>query len=349
LGLNLGGTDYPWTSWQIIGLLLLAVVAAVLFIATERRAAEPILSLALFKSRVFTVTNIVGFLMGLGMFGSLMFLPLFLQGVIGVSATSSGNTMLPMMLAMIGASILGGQLITKVSFRSLFVSGMSLMAIGFYLLSTMTVHTSQLMAIVYIILIGLGMGLIMPTVTIAVQSAFPPRQRGVATSATQFFRSIGGTLGMTVLGVVFNYRSLTLMEQEFFPAIQNNPDLQTGPLSSMLVTAHTHPQSLFNVLLSPDMVQQIPAELQQILLPPLKVTLADSLQMVFFVAMGITIVGIAISFFMGNTGIEKKNNLPAVEQAGVTLFAEGFVTETEIAAELVPDLFEEKQDQFKQK
>jgi MFS family permease len=257
--------------------------------------------------------------------------------------------MLPMMLAMIGASILGGQLITKVSFRSLFVSGMSLMAIGFYLLSTMTVHTSQLLAIVYIILIGLGMGLIMPTVTIAVQSTFGPRQRGVATSATQFFRSIGGTLGMTVLGVVFNYRSLTLMEQEFFPAIQNSPDLQTGPLSSMLATAHTHPQSLFNVLLSPDIVQQIPVELQQILLPPLKETLADSLQMVFFVAMGITIVGIVISFFMGNAGIEKKSSLPAAEQAGVTLFAEGFVTETEIAPELVPNLLKKEQDQLKQK
>jgi len=350
LGLNLGGTDYSWTSWQIIGLLLLAMVSAVLFIAAEQRAAEPILSLELFKNRVFTITNIVGFLMGLGMFGSLMFLPLFLQGVIGVSATSSGNTMLPMMFAMIGASTLGGRLVTKVSFRSLFVSGMSLMSLGFYFLSTMTVNTSQIIAIVYIILIGLGMGLIMPTVTIAVQSAFGARQRGVATSATQFFRSIGGTLGMTLLGVVFNYRSIALMEEEFFPLIQNRPDLQAGPLNSMLVAAHSHPQSLFNVLLSPDSVQQIPAEVQQILLPPLKATLADSLQTVFFVAMAITIVGIAISFLMGNAGIEKKNNPPAtVEQAGITLFAEGFVTETEIAAELVPDLLEDKQDEPKQK
>ncbi|MDF2929181.1 MAG: drug resistance transporter, EmrB/QacA subfamily, partial [Anaerospora sp.] len=252
LGLNLGGTDYPWLSWQIIGLLLLAVITGILFIVAEKRADEPILSLDLFKNRTFTVTNIVGFLMGLGMFGSLMFLPLFLQGVIGVSATSSGNTMLPMMFAMIGASTLGGWLVTKVSFRSLFVSGMSLMAIGFYLLSTMTVATSQLLAIVYIILIGLGMGLIMPTVTIAVQSAFGPRQRGVATSATQFFRSIGGTLGITLLGVVFNYRSIALMEQEFFPLVASRPDLQSGPLGSMLAEAHSNPQSLFNILLSHD-------------------------------------------------------------------------------------------------
>lgn len=344
LGLNLGGTDYPWLSWQIIGLLLLAVITGILFIVAEKRADEPILSLDLFKNRTFTVTNIVGFLMGLGMFGSLMFLPLFLQGVIGVSATSSGNTMLPMMFAMIGASTLGGWLVTKVSFRSLFVSGMSLMAIGFYLLSTMTVATSQLLAIVYIILIGLGMGLIMPTVTIAVQSAFGPRQRGVATSATQFFRSIGGTLGITLLGVVFNYRSIALMEQEFFPLVASRPDLQSGPLGSMLAEAHSNPQSLFNILLSHDTIQQIPLEVQQILLPPLKITLADSLQTVFFVAMAVTIVGVAISFLMGSAGIEKKNKPPTIERAGVTLFAEGFATETEIAAELIPDLIDDQQE-----
>lgn len=344
LGLNLGGTDYPWLSWQIIGMLLLAVVTAILFVVIEQRAEEPILSLDLFKNRIFTVTNIVGFLMGLGMFGSLMFLPLFLQGVIGVSATSSGNTMLPMMFAMIGASTLGGWLVTKVSFRSLFVSGMSLMAVGFYLLSTMTIATSQLLAIAYIILIGLGMGLIMPTVTIAVQSAFGPRQRGVATSATQFFRSIGGTLGITLLGVVFNYRSIALMEEEFFPLVANRPDLQSGPLGSMLAEAHSNPQSLFNILLSHDTIQQIPVEVQQILLPPLKVTLADSLQTVFFVAMAVTIVGVAISFLMGNAGIEKKNKPPTIERAGVTLFAEGFATETEIAAELIPDLIDDQQE-----
>ncbi len=344
LGLNLGGTDYPWLSWQIIGLLLLAAITGILFIVAETRAQEPILSLDLFKNRTFTVTNIVGFLMGLGMFGSLMFLPLFLQGVIGVSATSSGNTMLPMMFAMIGASTLGGWLVTKVSFRSLFVSGMSLMAIGFYLLSTMTVATSQLVAIVYIILIGLGMGLIMPTVTIAVQSAFGPRQRGVATSATQFFRSIGGTLGITLLGVVFNYRSIALMEEELFPLVASRPDLQSGPLGSMLAEAHSNPQSLFNILLSHDTIQQIPLEVQQILLPPLKITLADSLQTVFFVAMAVTIVGVAISFLMGSAGIEKKNKPPTIERAGVTLFAEGFATETEIAAELIPDLIDDQQE-----
>jgi len=223
LGLNLGGTEYPWTSWQILGLFIASAVFLLAFMLVERKAEEPILSLDLFRSRVFTIANVIGFLMGLGMFGSIMFLPLFLQGVVGVSATSSGNTMIPMMMAMVLASIIGGQLITKVTFRDMFMAGMIFMTVGFYLLSTMTVTTTQLVAISYIITLGLGMGLIMPTVTIAVQDAFPPQLRGVATSSTQFFRSIGGTLGMVVLGAVMNHQSSALLEKNFFPKVQSIP------------------------------------------------------------------------------------------------------------------------------
>ncbi|HZW82990.1 MAG TPA: MDR family MFS transporter, partial [Candidatus Deferrimicrobium sp.] len=141
LGLSLGGKDYPWSSLQIIGLFTSAVVFLVAFVLIERKAVEPILSLHLFENRVFTTVNLVGFLMGLGMFGAIMFLPLFMQGVIGVSATQSGNTMIPMMFAMMGTSIVGGQLVTKIGFRNQLTSGMALMALGFYLLSTMNVNT----------------------------------------------------------------------------------------------------------------------------------------------------------------------------------------------------------------
>jgi len=108
LGLSLGGKDYPWGSWQIVGLLMFAFLFLAAFVLVEKRAVDPILSLDLFKNRVFTAINMVGFLMGLGMFGAIMFLPLFMQGVLGVSATKSGNTMIPMMFAMILTSILGG-------------------------------------------------------------------------------------------------------------------------------------------------------------------------------------------------------------------------------------------------
>ncbi len=321
LGLNLGGKEYPWSSWQIIGLFATSFIFLLAFVLVEKKAREPILSMELFKNKTFTVTNIIGFLMGLGMFGSIMFLPLFLQGVVGISATKSGNTMIPMMLAMVLTSILGGQLITRVSFRAMFVAGMSFMATGFYLLSTMTVHTTSFVATTYIVVLGLGMGLIMPTVTLAVQNAFPPEQRGVATSSTQFFRSIGGTLGMTILGVIMNHQSISLLEKDFFPKVQSIPGLQAGPFGSMLAKAHDNPQSLFNMLLSPDTLKQIPLALQQVLLPSLKIVLADSLHMVFFVAMLITIAGIFVSLLMGNAKIEKRPYRPVVKEKGEELLA----------------------------
>ncbi|WP_371379830.1 MDR family MFS transporter [Sporomusa aerivorans] len=347
LGFNLGGTDFPWLSWQILGLLTTAVIAWISFTFIEQRAEDPILSLTLFENRTFTITNIVGFLMGLGMFGAMMFLPLFLQGVVGVSATSSGNTMIPMMFAMILTSVVAGRIVTKVSFRTMFTAGMGLMTLGLYLMSTMTAATTQTAAILYIVILGLGMGVIMPTVTIAVQSAFPPEQRGVATSATQFFRSIGGTLGMTGLGVVFNYHSRSVMAQEFFPVLQGNAALATGELGAMLDKAHTDPQSLFNMLLSPEALQVIPAGVQQALLPPLKIALADSLQLVFWVAAVIVAAGIVISLFMGDARVNGKTDRPAAEEAGVLLFAEGLAAETELAAELVPDLIQGKNDSKK--
>lgn len=339
LGFNLGGTDYAWSSWQIIGLLGTALITWIIFALIESRAEDPILSLELFKNRVFSITNIVGFLMGLGMFGALMFLPLFLQGVIGVSATASGNAMIPMMFAMIITSVIAGRIVTKVSFRTMFAGGMGIMTFGFFLLSTMTTATTWFVATFYIVVLGFGMGAIMPTVTLAVQSAFPPEQRGVATSATQFFRSIGGTLGMTLLGVVFNNHSRSIMEQEFFPVVQEVSGV-TGdsPLTGIINKAHTDPQSLFNMLLSPETITMIPGNLQQVLLPPLKTALADSLHLVFWVAMFILLAGVVISLLLGSAKIESKVERPAAEEAGITLFAEGLTTETEIAAELVPDL-----------
>ncbi len=304
LGLSLGGKDYAWGSWQIIGLFISAVIFLAAFTLVERKAEEPIISLDLFKNKVFTAVNVIGFLMGLGMFGAIMFLPLFLQGVIGVSATNSGNTMIPMMFAMVLTSILGGQLITKIGFRTQLTVGMSLMTVGFYLLSTMTMDTTQLVAISYIVVLGLGLGLVMPTLTIAVQQAFPPEQRGVVTSSTQFFRSIGGTLGITILGAVMNSRSIDLLNKEFLPTVRRVPGLQSGPFGAMLAKAQSDPQGLFNALLSPTTLAKIPQQLQQIIIPPLKTALADSLHLVFLVAMGIVILGVVTSLFMGNVKVE---------------------------------------------
>ena len=132
------------------------------------------------------------------------------------------------------------------------------------------------------------------------------------------------------------------MEQEFFPVVQGVPGLTAGPLGSMVDKAHSDPQSLFNILLSPDALKAIPDSMQQALLPPLKTALADSLQLVFLIAMLIIAAGIIISFFMGNGRVEHKSERPAAEEAGLTLFTDGLATEAELAAELVPDLISNK-------
>lgn len=306
LGLSLGGKDYPWTSWQIIGLFALFIIFCIVFIFIELKAEDPILNIHLFENKVFVGANIVGFLMGLGMFGAMMFLPLFMQGIIGISATKSGNSMIPMMLGMMVTSVAGGQLVTKVKFRTLFILGIALMGVSLYLLSTMNVDTTRFTVSLYIIILGLGLGLIMPTITLAVQSTFSIEQRAVATSATQFFRSIGSTLGVTILGVVLNNRSATILDESFFPITDKIPALQTGALGTMLQNAHNDPQSLFNTLLSPEILNKIPSQLQQIMIPPLKSALADSLHTVFFVCTIIVLLGIPASFLLGESKIKNK-------------------------------------------
>ncbi len=318
LGLSLGGKDYPWGSWQIISLFAAAVIFIASFVFLEKRAEDPILNFNLFRNRVFTGVNIVGFFMGFGMFGAIMFLPLFLQGVIGVSATRSGNSMIPMMAAMMMTSIIAGKLITKIRFRTQLAAGMSIMSIGFYLLSTLTANSTTLTAMSYIVVLGIGMGLVMPTLTIAVQSVFPPAQRGVVTSATIFFRSIGSTIGMTILGVVMNHRSIGTLQNDFIPVVQKIPGMQSGPFASMFQKAQSDPQSLFNMLLSPETLKKIPEQLQQILLPPLKTALADSLHLVFLVAMGIVLVGIVASLTVGDARIEG-NKVLGIKKEGTPL------------------------------
>ncbi|MFP7224638.1 MDR family MFS transporter, partial [Priestia filamentosa] len=136
LALSFGGKDYAWDSWQILGLFALALVGLVSFVIVENRAAEPILPMYLFKNRTFTLLNLIGFLMSVGMFGAVTFVPFFMQGIVGVSATESGTIMTPMMIAMIVTSIIGGQLVYKIGVKAQIITGMIVMAFGFFLLTT---------------------------------------------------------------------------------------------------------------------------------------------------------------------------------------------------------------------
>jgi EmrB/QacA subfamily drug resistance transporter len=199
-----GGSQYPWTSTPIITLGVVTVMALTAFVAVERRATEPVLSLALFRSRNFTAATMLTFLTGFAMFGAVTFLPQFQQNVQGASATSSGLQLLPLMGGMLATSLLGGQLVTRTGrYRGLLIAGSVLMTAGLALLATMSMTTGQLTTSVYMVVLGVGMGLLMQTTMLVVQNSVAQRDVGVASGAATLFRTIGGSIGVSLLGTLF--------------------------------------------------------------------------------------------------------------------------------------------------
>ena len=177
------------------------------FVAAERRAAEPVLPLSLFRNSVFTTTSLVGLIIGFALFGSVTYLPLFLQVVNGASPTASGLQLLPVMGGLLIASIGSGQLIARTGrYRIYPIVGTAVMVVGLYLLSLMDADTSIATASAYMFVLGLGLGLVMQVLVLAVQNAVPYSELGVATSGATLFRSIGGSFGASVLGAVFANR-----------------------------------------------------------------------------------------------------------------------------------------------
>ncbi|WP_327293118.1 MFS transporter [Streptomyces sp. NBC_01198] len=199
-----GGSTYGWQSREILGLGAAAVGCALLFLLVERFAAEPVIPLRLFRDGVFNVTALIGCVVGIALFGAASYLPTFLQMVDGASATGSGLLMLPMMLGVVVASIVSGQLISRTGRYKIFpVAGGALSSAGMWLLSLMDADTPQLTYSVYMAVLGLGIGLVLPVLVLAVQNSVSPADIGAATSANNYFRQIGGSVGAAVFGTLF--------------------------------------------------------------------------------------------------------------------------------------------------
>jgi EmrB/QacA subfamily drug resistance transporter len=202
---TLGGVDYAWGSWQIIGLGVLALVLIVAFVLVEQRASEPVLPPRLFRNGVFSATSAMGLVVGFALFGSVTYLPLFLQVVNGASPTGSGLQILPLMGGLLITSIGSGQAISRTGrYKPFPIAGTALMVIGLSLLSTMDASTSKLEASGFMFVLGLGLGLVMQVLVLAVQNAVDYKDLGVATSGATLFRSIGGSVGTAVLGSIFS-------------------------------------------------------------------------------------------------------------------------------------------------
>ncbi|WP_432828704.1 MDR family MFS transporter [Dactylosporangium sp. CA-092794] len=201
-----GGSQYRWSSWQIIGLGGLTVLAFATFVAVERRAAEPIMPLNVFATANFSLAGALGLIAGFAMFGGVTFLPQFQQFVQGASATSSGLLLMPMMIAAMAVSIAGGQLITKTGrYRALPIAGAALLTAGLLLVSTMGLHTSRTTTTLYLVILGAGLGGLQTTTLIA-QNSVSMREIGAATGAATLLRNLGGSLGVSILGSLYTSR-----------------------------------------------------------------------------------------------------------------------------------------------
>ena len=234
LALSWVGEGYAWGDTRVVAGFVVSAVLLALFIPIELRAPEPVIPLSLFKSRVFTTSALLMFLVGIGMFGIILYTPLFVQGALGKSATGSGTVLTPLVFAMTFVGILGGQIIARVRrVKPFTIFGTVMMSVGVFLLTTMNVDTTQATVALYLGVTGLGLGLIMPTATLAVQNSVEKRLLGVATSSTQFVRSVGSTVGTAAIGSIVTKGYADKLDA-------NAPEQAPG----RLVTALENPQAL---------------------------------------------------------------------------------------------------------
>lgn len=275
--LTWGGTQYAWSSSTILDLGLASAVLLAAFCFVEFRAAEPIISMKLFNNRTFSAASAVGFVIGFTMFGSITYLPLYLQVVHGASPTKSGLELLPMVAGMLITFVLSGQLVSRTGRYKIFpILGSAVVALGLVSLSRLGPDTAFVYAALGMFVIGLGLGLVMQVLVVAVQNAVPHSQLGTATATATFFRSIGGAFGVAVLGDVFNNRLLHTLRATLTPA-------QLGHL--------VNSQS---VAINPEQINQLPVGPRTLIVD----AFSHSLQTVFLFAIPFAIVAFALSWLM---------------------------------------------------
>ena len=272
---DLGGIAYAWTSPQILVLGAVAFLALAAFLAVEQRAKEPVLPLRLFANRTFRVTAAIGLIVGFALFGSVTYLPLFLQVAHGASPTGSGLQMVPMMGGMLFASITSGQVISRTGrYKAFPIAGTAVTAVGLFLLSRMTPDTTVAGASLSMAVVGIGIGMVMQVLVIAVQNAVDYRDLGVATSGATLFRMIGGGLGTAIFGAIFAARL-------------------TAHLSRAL-PAGMEPAAGGAAGLGPQMLEALPPALRTVYVD----AVAASLSTVFATAMVIALLGFLLTWLL---------------------------------------------------
>ncbi|WP_055697938.1 MULTISPECIES: MFS transporter [Streptomyces] len=294
-----GGIEYAWDDRVILGLGAGAVVASVLFLVAEKYAAEPIIPLRLFRDPVFNITALVGVVTGVALFGAASYLPTFLQMVDGASATESGLLMLPMMGGVVGASVISGQLISHTGrYRVYPILGGVLSVAGMWLLSRLEVDTPRWQYSVWMGVLGAGIGLVMPVLILAVQNAVRSSDLGTATSAHNYFRQIGGSVGAAIFG--------TLLADRLADALKDRLPAGAAANGSL-----PDPESI-----TPQLVHTLPAPLRDGYIQ----AYADAMPRIFLYLVPVLVVGTLLAFFLKETPLlssAASHNAPTAEPAPV--------------------------------
>jgi EmrB/QacA subfamily drug resistance transporter len=295
LATSWGGSEYAWGSPVIIGLFAGGVVALGLFCWVETRTAEPMLPMRLFRNPVFTVCSALSFIVGFAMLGAMVFLPTFLQYVDGDSATVAGVRTLPLVLGLLTASIFSGNVISKTGrYRVFPIIGSLVMAVGLYLLSLMGTDTGAWLSSLYMLVLGLGLGLCMQVLTIAVQNTVDYADLGTATSGVTFFRTLGGAFGTAVFGTIYT-NALT-------------PEL-TSAITTAAQTGTATPATIAAAAESPQGLHALPEAAAE----PIIAAYADALQTVFMWTIPVALLGFVVSLFLKQVRLRDSARLSSTD------------------------------------
>ena len=300
LALTAVGDRYSWLSPEILGLFLFSFVMIALLVRIERRAAEPVFPPTLFSTPVFNVSVVATFFSNAVMFAGVIYVPLFVQTVLGKSATGSGGITTPMMLGVAASATLSGQIISRTGkYKGLAIASLLLALAGTILLSTMDGGTSGFRVLCYSALLGLGSGGVIPVFNIAVQNAFPNRQLGIVTSSLQFFRNMGATVGTAVFGYILRTNMMSGFKS-----------LDLSGVPARVANALANPRTLADERILNSMRSRMPAQSLPMfndLVTRAKAILVHSIDMVFILSIGIVIVALIATLVLKETALRRRN------------------------------------------
>lgn len=315
LAFSWAGTEYKWSSVHIIGLLVASVVSAIVFVLVERKAKNPIMPIHLFQNNVVTISNLIGFIMHFGMMGAMIYISFFVQGVIGISPTYAGYVTMPMSIVMVIASMLTGQWMAKTGkYKRYALVGVPIMIIG---MTLMVFMNNVLLAVLAMIIFGLGLGLGMPVFSLATQNAVSHKELGAVTASNQLFRNLGGTIGVAVMGSVMSNNLTTNLKE----SLQSSaPELaKVDPKTAEQMLAFANPQTLMNTPLLEKTQASLPVSAQHVfvnMIDNIREALSHTLSTVFLTGTLVMVAAFILVFFLKEIPLRTSNQEVKKEESG---------------------------------